>query len=229
MSRNSAFIIDTAIQNRRSYRAFKNDSVPIDLVRNILEVASHAPSGCNSQPWRVHVLTGAARQNIVEAVCHAYETERDQHVSEYQHTPPEFFEPFLSRRRKMGFKLYELAGIPKGDKESMHIQQRRNYTFFDAPVGLLVTVNRDLPFASFIACGAFVQNIMVSAQSHGLGSCFQTAWCDYHRVIAPKLNFWKEEMLLGGISLGYPDMDAPINQLHTERVPVSEFAVFHQE
>ncbi|RJX32113.1 MAG: nitroreductase [Oxalobacter sp.] len=227
MSKDSSAIVDTTIQHRRSTRAYRHDPVPNKLVRHILEVASRAPSGCNTQPWRVHVLTGAARQNIVDTVCHAFESEPDQHVSEYQHTPEEFFEPFLSRRRKMGFKLYELADIPKGDKERMRMQQRRNYTFFDAPVGLLFTVNRDLPIASFIGFGAFMQNIMVCAESHGLGTCFQTAWCDYHRIIAPQLNFAKEDLLIGGMALGYPDKDAPINQLRTERVPVSEFAVFH--
>lgn len=129
MSKDSSAIVDATIQHRRSTRAFRPEPVPNELVSHILEVASRAPSGCNTQPWRVHVLMGAARQNIVDTVCHAFETEPQQHVSEYQHTPEEFFEPFLSRRRKMGFRLYELADIPKGDKERMRIQQRRNYTF----------------------------------------------------------------------------------------------------
>ncbi len=139
MSSHSALTVEAAIQHRRTTRAFRPDPVSNELVSHILEVASRAPSGCNMQPWRVHVVTDAARQRLVDAVCHAYDTERDQHVSEYQHTPEDFFEPFQSRRRKMGVTLYGLADIPKGDKEGMRAQHRRNYTFFDAPVGLLFT------------------------------------------------------------------------------------------
>lgn len=227
MSENYAQFVETAIRNRHTSRAFYPTPVSNELVSHILDVASRAPSGCNMQPWRVHVLTGTTRQDVVDAVCHAFDTEPGQHVSEYQHTPDEFFDPFQTRRRKMGVALYGLAGIPKGDKEATRLQQRRNYTFFDAPVGLIFTVHRDLPIASFIGFGAFMQNIMVCAESHGLGTCFQTAWCDYHRIIAPKLNFAKEDLLIGGMALGYPDKEAPVNQLRTERVPVSEFAVFH--
>lgn len=221
--------LETAIRGRHSTRAFLDTPVPAENIEHILALAARAPSGCNMQPWRAHVLTGPARQRVVEATCHAYDREPGQHVSEYVHTPAEFFEPFQSRRRTMGVALYGLAGIPKGDKAGMRAQQRRNYEFFGAPVGLLFTVHRDLPIASFIGYGAFVQNIMLAAQAMGLGTCFQTAWCDYHRVIAPALGFKPEEMLLGGMALGYADPSAPINHLQTERVPMSEFAAFRHD
>ena len=227
MSETSARLVETAIQHRHTSRAFLSDPVSDELIGHMLTVASRAPSGCNMQPWRVHVLKGQARDDIVSAVCHAFDTAPREHVSEYEHTPETFFEPFQSRRRKMGVALYGLAGIPKGDKEATRLQQRRNYTFFDAPVGLIFTVHRDLPIASFIGFGAFMQNLMVCAESHGLGTCFQTAWCDYHRLIAPRLGFAQEDLLIGGMALGYPDETAAVNQLRTERVPLSEFAVFH--
>ncbi|MEA5098579.1 MAG: nitroreductase [Burkholderiaceae bacterium] len=228
MQNDSSLMIDAAIVGRRSTRAFLNEVVPAELIGNILAVASRAPSGCNMQPWHVHVLTGAALQRMVSAVCHAYDHEPEQHTSEFQHSPTDYFEPYQSRRRKMGFAMYGLVGIPKGDKERMRLQQRRNFEFFGAPVGMFFTVHRDLPAASLVGYGAFLQNIMVSSEGHGLGSCFQTGWCDYHRVIASGLKFGAEEMLLGGMAIGYADNDAPINQLRTERVDVSEFALFHQ-
>lgn len=207
-------------------RAFRKESVPRDVISNILEVASRAPSGSNMQPWRVYVLTDDARQRIVDAVCQAYRNEPGQHISEYQHSPSEYFEPYLSRRRKMGFAMYSLVGIEKGDKERMRQQHLRNYEFFGAPVGLIFTINRNLPASSFIEYGTFLQNIMISARGHGLDTCMQTGWSDYHRVISPELRFGAEEMLLGGMSLGYADTEDPVNKLVTERSPLSDFATF---
>lgn len=221
--------VDAVIQNRHSVRAFRSDEVPAALIGHILEVASHAPSGCNMQPWRVHVLTGSALQRTVGAVCHAFEHEPERHSTEFQHSPTEYFEPFQGRRRTMGFAMYGLIGIEKGDKEGMRVQHRRNFEFFDAPVGLLFTIHRNLPAAALIGYGAFLQSIMVSAQAHGLDTCFQTAWCDYHRVLARELDFGPDEMLLGGMALGYAEPDAAVNRLRTERTPVSEFATFYTE
>lgn len=229
MTNDHASIIDSVIDARHSVRAYRPDPVPADLVERILDVAARAPSGCNGQPWRVYVLTEEARQRVVDAVCHAYDSEHGLHQSEWQHTPPEFFEPYLSRRRKMGFALYGLAGIEKGDKERMRMQQRRNYEFFDAPVGLLFTVHRDLPPGSLLGYGAFLQNIMVSARGHGLDTCFQTGWADYHRVISPIIGYGKEELLLGGMALGFADPNAPVNTLRTEREPLAGFASFLRE
>lgn len=229
MSNETPSIVDTAITSRRSVRAFLNNPVPVELINNFLEVASRAPSGCNMQPWRVHVLTGSALQRVVDAVCHAYDHESGQYAPEFQYSPNEFFEPYQSRRRKIGFAMYGLVGIEKGDKQRMHLQQRLNFEFFGAPVGLLFTVHRDLPAASFIGYGAFLQNIMVSAEGHGVSTCFQTGWCDYHHVISNELKLGKEEMLIGGMALGYADMDAPVNKLRTERASLSDFATFYQE
>lgn len=228
MLKNHSQFVDETIEARRSVRAFQHTPVPDDLIKKILEVASRAPSGCNFQPWRVYVLTGKTLQRIVDAVCHAFDSESEQHTSEFQHVLNEQFDPYSSRRKKMGIALYGLAGIPKGDKERTRLQQRRNFEFFDAPVGLLFTVHRDLPASALIGYGAFLQNIMTSAKGRGLDSCFQTGWCDYHRVMSAELEFGAEEMLIGGMALGYSDASAPVNKLHTDREPVSEFATFYQ-
>ncbi|MBS1170433.1 MAG: nfnB [Burkholderiaceae bacterium] len=228
MSNESFLMVDAAISGRHSIRAFRPDAVPPELIRHILEVAACAPTGCNLQPWRVRVLTEAALERVIDAVCHAFDHEADQHLSEFQHSLAQYFEPYQARRRAMGFALYALAGIEKGDKERMRLQHRRNFEFFGAPVGLLFTVHRDLPAASLIGYGAFLQNLMVSAQGHGLATCFQTGWCDFHRVLANELGFDNDEMLLGGMALGYADSEAPVNSLRTERVPPSGFATLLQ-
>jgi nitroreductase len=229
MSDNVSTIVDEVIQSRRSIRAFRKDPVSQETISKILEVASRAASAGNMQPWRVYVLTGGKLKRTVDAVCHAYETEADQHTSEYEYLPKNNFEPFLSRRRKIGLSMYSLLGIEKGDKERMRSQHRRNFEFFDAPVGLFFTMNRKLPVACFMDYGAFLQNLMISAKAHGLDTCAQTIWSDYHRVLTRELQLGEDEMLLGGMSLGYADNDAPINKLVSERAPLSEFATFLQD
>ena len=219
--------VDTVIMDRKSVRAFKKDPVDPELVNHILRVASRAPSGSNMQPWNVCVLTGNALKRMTDAVCHANDTaEPGMYRSEYQYYPEPFFEPYLARRRKMGIDMYGILGIGKGEKEKTVSQQRRNYRYFDAPVGLLFTLHRDLPLGCLIEYGTFIDNIMLSAKSHGLDTCPQGGWSDYHEVIRKELPIKPEEMVIGGMAIGYADTDAAIYGLETVREPVSGFARF---
>lgn len=222
-------IVDDVIQSRRSIRAFRKEPVSQEEISKILEVAARAVSAGNMQPWRVYVLTGASLKRVVDAVCKAFETEPEKHTSEYEYLPKNNFEPYLSRRRKIGLTMYSLLGIEKGDREKMRTQHRRNFEFFDAPVGLIFTMDRKLPTACFMDQGAFWQNIMISAKAHGLDTCMQTIWSDYHKVVSRELAFSEDEMMLGGMALGYADNDAPINKLESERMPLSELVTFVQK
>jgi nitroreductase len=219
-------IVDDVIRSRRSIRAFRPDPVPQEVLKQILEAASLAVSAGNLQPWRVYVLTGAGLKRVVDAVCHAFETEPEKHTSEYEYLPKNNFDPYISRRRKLGLTMYSLIGIERGDKERMRAQHRRNFEFFDAPVGLIFTMDRKLPTACFMDYGAFWQNLMISAKAHGLDTCMQTIWSDYHKILSRELGFGEDEMMLGGMSLGYADKDAVINTLLPEREPLSAFASF---
>ena len=218
--------LEDAVASRRSVRAFLPDPVPREAIERILGLAARAPSGTNIQPWRVHVLTSAARDGLVEAVCRAFDA-GEAGEAEYDYYPKEFFEPYLSRRRKVGWDLYGLLGIAKGDKAAMRAQQRRNFEFFGAPVGLMVTIDRRLGRGSWLDCGMFMQNLMLAARAEGLDTCAQAAWIAYHRIVAEKLGLHEEEMLVCGMALGRADPAAPENGLKTERAQVSEFAVFH--
>ena len=222
----AADAVDNAIESRRSLRAYTDEPVPREVVERMLAVAARAPSGTNMQPWHVHVLTGAARDALVAAVCSAYDHEPDAHVYEYDYYPQEFFEPYLGRRRKVGFDLYQLVGIAKGDKEAMRAQHRRNFEFFGAPVGMIFTIDRRLGKGSWFDYGMFLQNLMVVARARGLDTCPQAAWAQYHRVIAKELALPPEQMVVCGLALGYADDSAPANALTTERAPISEFVVF---
>lgn len=218
--------VDAAIESRRSLRAFANTPVARTDIERILAVAARAPSGTNMQPWHVDVLTGGARDALVQAVCAAFDSESESHVYEYDYYPAEFFEPYLGRRRKVGFDLYQLVGIGRGDTAAMRAQHRRNFEFFDAPVGMIFSIDRRLGKGSWFDYGMFLQNVMVAARARGLDTCPQAAWAQYHRIIAAQLQLPPERMVVCGLSLGYADPDAVVNRLVTERVPVADFAVF---
>ena len=219
--------VDEIIGQRKSIRAYLKTPVKRELIEHILETASRAPSASNMQPWKVYVLTGAKLKELTDTVSNAFdEQNNEKYQSEYPFYPAKHFEPYLSRRRKMGYDMYGILNIQKGDREKSHRQQRLNYEFFGAPVGLIFTMNRNLPYGSFVEYGAFLDNIMLSALSHGLSTCTQAGWSSYHTLIRKILPIPDEEMLLAGMALGYADTEAPIYKLTTEREPLSSFVSF---
>jgi nitroreductase len=220
--------VDAAITSRRSVRAFLPTSVPRETVERILEVASRAPSGTNTQPWRVYVLTGEAKQALSRKILAVYDDpeERARHTEEYAYYPTEWKSPFIDRRRKVGWDLYGLLGIGKTDKARMHAQHGRNYRFFDAPVGLIFTIDRIMQKGSWLDYGMFLQNIMVAARARGLDTCPQAAFTQFHRIIEAHVGATPNEQVVCGMSLGYEDRGAVENGLVTEREPVSGFATF---
>ena len=216
---------ESAITSRRSIRAFLSTPVPRAVIERILEVSARAPSGTNTQPWKVHVLTGDARQRLSERITAAFDdaAERATHTEEYAYYPVEWVSPYVDRRRKVGWDLYSLLGIGKADKQRMHEQHRRNYSFFDAPVGLIFTIDRVMRQGSWLDYGMFLQNVMVAARAHGLDTCPQAAFTPFHRVIEAELGLPGTEMVVCGMSLGYADEAAPINHFQTTRVDPASF------
>jgi len=221
-------VVDHAITTRQSVRAFLPTDVPRKAVEEILHVAARAPSGTNTQPWRVTVVTGAAKRRLSDAILAVYNNaaERSQHTEEYAYYPTQWVDPYLARRRKIGWDLYGLLGIGREDKAKMHAQHGRNYEFFGAPVGMMFTIDRILEQGSWLDFGMFLQNVMVAARARGLDTCPQAAFTQYHRVIAQELALPDTEMVVCGMSLGYADMSKVENSLVTEREPVSGFARF---
>ena len=221
--------VDEAITSRRSVRRFLPRPVPREMIEQILRVAARAPSGSNTQPWQVHVLTGAARERLSRRVAEAYDApQRDaEHVEEYAYYPRHWQSPYLERRRKVGWELYGLLGIAKGDKQRMHEQHRRNFLFFDAPVGLMFSIDRVMEQGSWLDYGMFLQSLMVAARARGLDTCPQAAFTQFHRIIADELGLGPQQQLVCGMSLGWADPDAPENSLHTERAEPAEFTTFH--
>jgi nitroreductase len=224
-------VVDHAIVTRQSIRAFLPTAVPRATIEEILAVASRAPSGTNTQPWKVTVLTGRAKQRLTDAIVKAYDDPelRKQHTEEYAYYPTKWVDPYLARRRKIGWDLYTLLGIGREDKDKMHAQHGRNYCFFDAPVGLIFTIDRILEQGSWLDYGMFLENIMIAARARGLDTCPQAAFTHFHRIIAGQLGLPESEMVVCGMSLGYADTSRIENSLETEREPVAGFTRFLEE
>lgn len=221
--------VDEAIRTRMSVRAFTSQPVATEVIREILDLASRAPSGTNTQPWRVYVLRGASRDSLVHKVCAAHDALRadpalaTEYREEYDYYPEKWVSPYIDRRRENGWGLYGLLGIGKGDKDQMHAQHQRNFRFFDAPVGLMFTVDRVMGRGSLVDYGMFLQNLMLAARARGLHTCPQAAWNGFAKIILPHIGAGPEEMLVCGMALGYADTSAIVNTFHTPRIPVEDY------
>lgn len=216
---------EEAIRSRRSIRAFLPTPVPDETVARVLELAARAPSGSNIQPWRVRVLRAAPLATLT-AELHALSLSGDGGAEEYAYYPRKWREPYLARRRKVGWDLYGALGIGKTDTGRMREQHARNFLFFDAPVGLIFTIDRDMEAGSWLDYGMFLQNIMIAARGVGLHTCPQAAFMLYSTVIAERLAIPDTEMVICGMALGHADPAAPENRFETVREPLENFAHF---
>lgn len=224
--------VSDAIHTRRSMRAFTAQDVSDETIQRLLTVAARSPSGTNTQPWKVYVLKGQTRHRLVAEVCAAHDALRQdpslasQYQEEYDYYPKEWVSPFIDRRRENGWSLYGVLGIQKGDKDRMHAQHQRNYRFFDAPVGLMFTLDRVMGRGSLLDYGMFLQNLMLAAREEGLHTCPQAAWNHFSKIIMPILGAGDNEMLVCGMALGYADANEVVNTFYTPREKVEEFTTW---
>ena len=216
----AAAMLDAAVHSRKATRAFKPDPVPRHLLTEMLEAARAAPSNYNSQPWRVHVLTGAAKRALGEAILRVHDAKT---------APPftPFPEPNLpecaTRVNDFGQRLYASLGIDRSDAEGRWRQTGRNYLFFDAPVGFIFTIRAAMTRHSWLDCGVFVQTVMLAAQVRGLASCPQVSFVRYQPVVAEQLGLGPDELVTCGMSCGYADEQAAVNRMEMPREPVDGF------
>ena len=218
-----------ALVSRRSVRGFLPLPIPRDVVEGILGLAARAPSGTNVQPWNVYVCTGAARDALSRELVDAHFAATGEHQEEYAYYPKVWREPYLGRRRKVGWDLYGLLGIPKGDRAATARQHARNYMFFGAPVGLFFALDRDLELGSWLDTGMFIQAVMIAARAYGLHTCPQAAFTPFHRIVRRHLAIPDTQILVCGMALGHLDPDEPANALTTEREAVASFTRFVDE
>jgi nitroreductase len=222
-----AATVEEALLSRRSVRAFKKDPVPRAVLEDILALSSRAPSGTNIQPWKVRVVAGEVRDRLCNAMVEAYTTKGDAAFEPpYNYYPVKWRDPYLARRRKVGWDLYGLLGLTRDDKAGMAKQHARNFMFFGAPVAMIFTIDADMELGSWLDYGMFLENVMLAARGKGLDTCPQAAIAAAHVVVREVLAIPETEKIVCGMSLGYADPDAIENTLVTVREPVAAFTQF---
>lgn len=232
MNTEQVHYVDEAITSRHSVRAFLDTPIEMQTIKDILAVASRAPSGTNVQPWKVYVVTGQKRAEMIDRVCAAQIEllQKPELAVQYQETfayyPATWISPFIDRRRANGWGLYGLLGIQKGEKEKMAAQQLRNFQLFDAPVALYFTVNKVMGIGSKMDIAMMIQNVMVAAKARGLDTCPQAAWNHFHPIVLDILGAPEDEELVCAVALGHADPEHIVNTFITPREPVENFTVF---
>ena len=216
-----------AILSRKSVRSFTKKKVSNKIIKNILKVASQAPSGSNIQPWNVHVLTG---KKLKYFTCEAKKEfiQNSENLSlERLNYMKKFREPYLGRRRKVGWDLYQILNIKKGDFKKTKNFHAKNYEFFGAPMGLIFSIEKDLGWMSWLDYGMFIQNICLLARNYGLHSCPQAAWGLIHKKVNTLLKLNKNYTVHCGLAIGYENVKSKINTLKTEREKLENFCKFN--
>ena len=232
MNQEQVRYVDDAICSRHSVRAFLDTPIETQVIKDILAVASRAPSGTNTQPWKVYVVTGQKRAELIDRVCSAqielYQNPElaAQYKETFAYYPETWISPFIDRRRENGWGLYGLLGIQKTEREKMAAQQLRNFQLFDAPVALCFTVNKIMGIGAKMDISMMIQNVMVAAKARGLDTCPQAAWNHFHAIVLDVLDAPENEDLVCTVALGYADPNHIVNTFITPREPVENFTVF---
>jgi nitroreductase len=219
----AAAMLDAAIRSRKAVRAFRPDPVPRHLLTEILEAARAAPSNYNSQPWRVYVLTGEAKRALGEAILRVHDAQTAQTAPPFSPFPQPNLPECAARVEDFGRRLYAALGIDRTDTAARWRQTGRNYLFFGAPVGFIITIQAAMTKHSWLDCGVFVQTLMLAAQVRGLATCPQVSFVRYQPIVAEQLGLAADELVTCGMSCGYADEQAAVNAMNMPREPVDGF------
>ena len=217
-------IVD-AITQRHSTRAFINKAVTTEQINRILSVASHSPSGANTQPWQVAVVSGKTKKEL-ELLLEQTFANATKPKLDYQYYPLKWAEPYKTRRRNCGLQLYSSLNIARNDTDSRQAQWAANYRGFDAPVILLFFMDSTMETGSFLDYGMFLQSVMLAAMEEGLATCPQAALAEYPQIVKQLLDYPDDKTLICGMAVGYEDTQAAVNNYRTPRAAVSEFSRF---
>ena len=217
--------VSEALKNRKSVRSYLDKAVEPEKITAILDAARHAPSGVNTQPWQVAVVSGSTKQAMQEKIEATFRG-GDKGKADYNYYPTEWKEPFKSRRKECGLLMYKTLEIQREDRERQMDQWAANYRAFDAPVMLLFFMDTAMQAGSYLDYGMFLQSVMLSAVEQGLATCPQASIADYPEIIKTELGYDDDTVLLCGIALGYEDKDALVNSYRTSREEVDSFTKY---
>ncbi len=215
-----------AIKSRQSCRRFTDQPVPLETMREILDIARWAPSGSNVQPQHIHVLAGDRLQGLVDRVLEQDHLFPWGDGSAYPLHPPDLDDPYRARQYACANSMYSSVGIERSDRAGRVGQFVENFRFFRAPVGMILTIDRNMGLGQWGDLGIFIQTIMLAARGFGLHTCPQQAWTRWPKTVTEYLQIPDHRMIYSGLALGYMDEGHPINQWRTERQAVEDFATF---
>jgi nitrobenzene nitroreductase len=219
-------VVDGVMSERRAKRGYLDKPVSTQTVKDILDAARFAPSSSNVQPWKCFVLTGDARSRVCGKAVEIFRAGPDKLAPEYPFFPQPLHVPFFDRFNVFRGQLGDAVGIPRSDKYGRMKDVERQFRFFDAPVGLIFTMDRRLEWSSFICYGCFLQNIMLAAKARGLDTCAQQIWSLQHAMLREELGFGDSDMVVAGMSLGWANNDLAENNMFNHKLTVDEFATF---
>lgn len=221
--------VSEAVNSRRSMRVFKPDPVAKADLEWIIENANRSASNGNLQPWKLYVTMGAARKRLSAAILSAMDAGDNGPGAEYNVYPQEMTPVYDARRKLVGKQLYTLLGVPRGDAAGMMKQFRKNYEFFDAPVGMILSVEKRMGNGQWIDCGIFLDQLMLLAREKGLHTCPQAAFSRYQHVVRRELKIPDDQTVICGLALGHADPDVVPNSLITDRAPIQDFTTWFSE
>ncbi|WP_446740108.1 nitroreductase [Rhizobium sp. 11515TR] len=221
-----ASTVDQIMMERRAKRGFLNTPVPRETVNDILNAARFAPSSSNTQPWRCYVLTGSARDRITSKAVETFRAGPEKLAPEYPFFPQPLHDPFIGRFNQFRGQLGDAVGVPRSDKYGRLKDVERQFRFFEAPVGIIFTMDRKLEWASFICYGCFLQNMMLAARARGLDTCAQQIWSLQHRLLREELGFPETDMVIAGMSLGWANNTLPENNMVNHKLAIEDFVEF---
>ncbi|MFF2114596.1 nitroreductase [Rhodococcus koreensis] len=224
--------VEQALLSRRSVRAFLPTPVPRDDIEHLLELAARSASNSNCQPWQVHVVTGSVKTRLTSELLAAHDCGDRVSTREYNYQPKpnEWAEPFRTRRRRFGESLYGNAlGIAATDSAARLAHHRRNYDFFGAPVGIILTVSRNPLDGALVDAGLFLQALMLAARGAGLDTCPQASFIDFYPVLRRHLDIPDDQLIVCGLALGYADNEHRLSRHHTPREAVASFTTFYED
>jgi nitrobenzene nitroreductase len=218
--------VDQVMMERRAKRGYLDTPVAAETVREILNAARFAPSSSNTQPWKCYVLSGESKRKISEKAVEGFRAGPEKLAPEYPFFPQPLHDPFIERFNLFRGQLGDAVGVPRSDRYGRLRDVERQFRFFDAPVGLIFTMDRGLEWASFICYGCFIQNIMLAARARGLDTCAQQIWSLQHPLLREELGFPDTDMVVAGMSLGWSNGELPENNMFNHKLTVDEFTTF---
>ncbi len=215
--------VSEAIQARTSVRVFEDKQVPKDVIEEILGLAGNSASNSNIEARKVYVLSGEPLQTMVTEITTGLYSGEDPDPPEYPAYPPKLQEPYRSRRYACGEVMYAALEIPREDKTSRIQQVMKNYTFFGAPVGIIISMPANMLEGQVIDIGIYLQSLMLLANERGLATCAQASWAQCPNRVRSCLGIADDERIMVGLALGYADDDIAVNTLNHPRAELTDY------